>query len=220
LIGFPSADAIDHCAVSAAVTRNTEEPFCAMELAPVSDPVGGTPPVTLAVPAGPVPHATLARPLNVRGPVSSVRLPLDANVPVIPSSNTTARGSDACHESVTISLWQTLRGEVVSASVTGGQTGSDKAGRRRTPSTDTDSISRRSAIERRIRMKRGTPSRECRGWEKSDALVHYRRLFLIERSKQELLDLVEQAGVPRGAVSIRLDESHLAWLVEITRPGN
>jgi extracellular factor (EF) 3-hydroxypalmitic acid methyl ester biosynthesis protein len=44
--------------------------------------------------------------------------------------------------------------------------------------------------------------------------------FLIERSRQELLDLVEQAGVPRGAVSIRLDESHLAWLVEITRPGN
>jgi len=41
--------------------------------------------------------------------------------------------------------------------------------------------------------------------------------FLIERSKQELLDLIEYAGVPRGAVSIRLDETHLAWLVDITR---
>lgn len=41
--------------------------------------------------------------------------------------------------------------------------------------------------------------------------------FLIERTKQEVLDLIECAGVPRGAVSIRLDETHLAWLVEITR---
>jgi len=41
--------------------------------------------------------------------------------------------------------------------------------------------------------------------------------FLIERSKQELLDLIDRAGVPREAVSIRLDETHLAWLVEITR---
>ena len=43
--------------------------------------------------------------------------------------------------------------------------------------------------------------------------------FLIERTKQELLDLIDQAGVPRDTISIRLDETHLAWLVEITRPA-
>ncbi|HEY4642372.1 MAG TPA: class I SAM-dependent methyltransferase [Thermoanaerobaculia bacterium] len=41
--------------------------------------------------------------------------------------------------------------------------------------------------------------------------------FLIERSEPELRDLIERAGVPRDAVSIRLDETRLAWLVEMTK---